>query len=824
MTDAYTLFKKPGSRLTTLLLLAAILIGAFGARTWGAYDYIFANPDEIKLLGVDSLFHLRHAKYTLVHYPEIQRMDIGASYPDVRQNHATGLFGFAISSVALMLYGSDASLNDIAAVAVWFTPLLAVIAYLLLFILVRQLTNTSVGLLATLFFLLYPGKSLDRSVLGFVDHHAAEFCLSLAIAIGMVFLLRVTREQRQGTLWKPILLAALPLVILIYTWQGAALVVLLINIAFFAYWSVLQARAEQISEVTKASALYGLVLLLSLWFVPGNQVFLAIGAVMLIVGAWCYSRIQQYLALRFSAAAVAGIIFILVLFVAAIVACFTELGLLLVSLVLSESTNFIHEESTVSSAKFIEQFGVVGIVAIAGLVLLPVMVCKRRLSPETIVPVTLGGCWLLIWYLSGDFDYAVPPFIAVLASLTCYSFWLLLEKTVSGKSVVTSVCIKVVVLVLGFAFLILPVYPFKALSLPWVEESKLQAMTIYHQAWYRSLTWLEQHSPQPARTPLSHPDSPVVAADSEQSDYGIMVAWDYGNLVASHGNRIPVWSSLPSNYIPRWLLAQSEQESLEVLSERFTNERTIRYVIVDKDTYGPLIHAKSKFTDKPVEAVRHGEINVNGKQVPYITLDNTHKNSMIARLYANDGSELSHYRMVYESSAQTYSTGFLQLSGTGDKLNYTFVPKTFPIDTPDELQRYQQWTKVDVVDTGNGYLYNGQIHSTIKIFEIVRGTIIKGQAGPGDQIQARLSLRSKTTGRQFMFNRTAIADGQGNFEFAVPYSTEQSLSDSDIIAEGDYQLWVRPKGTDSFSLKATMTVPESSFKDRKLLFTPELYQ
>lgn len=821
MTDAYTLFKKPGSRLTTLLLLAAILIGAFGARTWGAYDYIFANPDEIKLLGVDSLFHLRHAKYTLVHYPEIQRMDIGASYPDVRQNHATGLFGFAISSVALLLYGSEASLNDIARVAVWFTPILAVIAYLLLFILVRQLINTPTALLAALFFLLYPGKSLDRSVLGFVDHHAAEYCLSLAIVIGMVFLLRSAREHRQGTQWKPICLAALPLIMLIYTWQGAALVVLLINIAFFAYWSVIQARSEQISAITKASALYGLILLLSLWFVPGNQFFLAIGAVMLIVGAWCYPRIQQYLALRFSPVVVAGIIIILVLLLAVITVYFTELGLLLVSVVLSESTNFIFEESTVTSTKFINQFGVVGILAVAGLVLLPVMIYKRKLPSETVIPITIGVNWLLLWYLSGDFDYAVPAFIAFLASLTCYSIWLLLKKVVLRKAALTKVFTNALVLVLGLVCLILPIYPFKVLSLPWIEESKLQAMTIYHQAWYRSLAWFEQHSPQPARAPVSIRGEYYDSTNSEQEDYGVMVAWDYGNLVALYGNRIPVWSSLPSNYIPRWLLAQSEQESLEVLSERFTNERTIRYVIVDKDTYGPLIHAKSKFTDKPVEVVRHGKVNVNGKQVPYITMDNTHKNSMIARLYANDGEELSHYRMVYESSEQTYSAGFLQLSGTGDEVSYTFVPKTFPIDTPDELERYQQWTKVDVVDTGNGYLYNGQIHSTIKIFEIVKGTVIKGQAGSGDQIQARLSLRSKTTGRQFNFTRTAQADEQGKFEFIVPYSTEQTLSDSDIIAEGDYQLWVRPKGTETFSLQATMTVPEPSFKDRKFLFTPK---
>lgn len=805
-----------------LIGLLLVLVVAMGARTWVAYEHVFANPDEVKLLGVDSFFHLRHAKYTLNNYPDIQRFDIGASYPHGRQNDATGLFGFTISTAALLAYGKDATLNDIATIAAWFTPILALLAYVLLFLLVRQLITPPFALIAVVIFLLYPGKSLDRSVLGFVDHHVVEYCLVLAIIIGLISMLKTAREKPLKAGWKSASLAALPLALIVYTWQGAALFIVVVNIALFAYWTLTVAKEEQVTPFTQVSMRYGVALLLMLLMSASGLMLLVAGSVILILGAWSYSFGVQWLITRYTPIFIAMTISLFVIIVAVLALQLTPVGELVTNLVLSDSTNFIHEESSVTFDLFLNQFGVAGFLAAVGFAVSLALIWKNKLPKETIIPSTIGAIWLVLWWRSDDLGYMVPMFVAYYASITLYVIWQFVNNPflVKSKAIITGV--KTAVITLTVAAFILPIYPFKVVSLPWISQSKVLSMTFYSKAWYSSLDWLQEYSPLPARTPLKNNNASLSPVISELEDYGVMTSWDFGNIVASHGNRIPVWSAFPSSYTARWWLAQNEQESLKLLSETYVDDRAIRYVIVDKDTYGPLIHSKSKFINNPITTKKQGEFIVNGVHVPRITLHTTYTNSMISRLYANDGIELSHYRLVYESSEQTYSAGLLTMDEQGGKVKYNYTPKTFPIENADDLKRYSKWLKADVVDIGQGYLYNHQIQSTIKIFEVVKGIQINGHAQPGDTVQARLTLSSQTTGRQFKYRRSAIVDKQGKFQLTVPYSTDRKLPNSDIVAKDNYEIWIRAKDHPEFILTAKVQVPEASFKERKLMLEKQV--
>ena len=792
-----------GFRWYVVVLLLFAAIAAFGARTWNAYDYVFDNGDNIRLLGVDSLFHIRHAKYTLENYPKILRKDTGASYPDARQNDASGLFGVAISSLTLLAYGEKASINELAKVSVWLTPALSTITCLFLFLLVRLLSNNSIGIIAVCFFVLYPGKSLDRSILGFIDHHAAEYCLSLAISLGIAVLFRRIRQGKHQISWKRSIFSALPLVLLIYTWQGAPLVLFLVNIVFFIYWCFALAKGYALKPIAYASFQYGILILCSSFFVAGSSTLLVIGSIALAIGGLCFWQLQTISVIaswkRFASA------FLVISAALTLILIFqcTGMGKFFYNLVFEQSKNYIFEEAVASVQTFFYLFGIVGALAILSALITPVMIWKDQLPDEAIVPTVFGVTWFCIWWMSGDFDYLVPCYVAVFAALFVYMFSCYIRRETR--------------LVFFFScgiLLIAPIYPLKVVSLPWVEQSKLVGMTIYSNAWYESAAWLKNNTPEPARTPLT--DSSNEDPENKKHDYGVIAAWDFGNVIASHGNRIPVWSGLPSSYIPKWLLAQDEQMSLSVLAERTTSDKEIRYAIVDSQTYGPLIHAKSKFIDTPIQAIKHGQVNVDGKIVPLVKLDQTHSSSIITKLYAEDGVELSHYRLVYESADKTYNAGFVQLNSGLQFNQFNYAPKSLAIKNDREYERYQSWTKASVVTIDHGYLLDGQIHSTIKVFEIVKGITVKGQAQPKDIIQARLELESKTTGRRFVYQRTAQADAEGDFELVVPYPTDRNVKYSDIVALGDYELWVKSKGASQFVLRANIHAPETTFEERKL--------
>jgi asparagine N-glycosylation enzyme membrane subunit Stt3 len=195
--------KKPSLSATrSLIALLVLLVLAFTARSWVAYDYVFAQPDTTRLLGVDPFFHLRQSHYILNHYPHIQRHDDGTHFPvGLSSNaNATGLFDIAIATVALVIYGADATINEVAAVAAWFVPVLSLLSGVSLYLLGKVLIGRSAGLVALCGFFLFPGQELDRSILGFADHHSAEAFLAIAIALGLVYLFKQERQSSPTSL------------------------------------------------------------------------------------------------------------------------------------------------------------------------------------------------------------------------------------------------------------------------------------------------------------------------------------------------------------------------------------------------------------------------------------------------------------------------------------------------------------------------------------------------------------------------------------------------------------------------------------------------
>ena len=83
----------------------------------------------------------------------------------------------------------------------------------------------------------------------------------------------------------------------------------------------------------------------------------------------------------------------------------------------------------------------------------------------------------------------------------------------------------------------------------------------------------------------------------------------------------------------------------------------------------------------------------------------------------------------------------------------------------------EEISKKRTAEIAGGFLYGGEIHSTIKIFEQVPGAKVTGKAAPGQQVHARITMRVATTQRQFEFHNQVQADAEGWFTHTIPYHT-----------------------------------------------------
>ncbi|MCJ8268079.1 MAG: hypothetical protein MJK04_01625 [Psychrosphaera sp.] len=765
-------------RVGSIGVLLMLLILAFGARSWVPYQYVFAQPEQTRLLGVDPFFHLRQSKTILDQFPHIDRWDHGTHFPKGIPNDATGLFDVAIAAATIIVYGPNATINEVATVAAWFSPILALLACICLYLLASSLLGRGAGLVAVACYILYPGDALDRTLLGFADHHSAEAFLALAITLGLVQLFK--RNNRPW--WQPAFICASPFIALAYTWKGAALFMPITGFCLLLYCTFALATGVAPKHLAQAIIRYGLALLMAfialhfIWpelalFTTG-MIWLSAGAAGIALGGWGYLSLLRFFSQKYPRTAVAFGGFFVVITLVGLILLLTPIGQKIAKVMFGARDALILEQSVVTTKAYFELLGSVGLLALPGLVIGLWMAFKKRWPLEVIFPIGMAGMWLSLWWQTGDFDYTVVAFIAFGAMLTLYAVLERLNVNLSGGAITVA----------AVAVLILPIYPFKWSVTPWIDQAKLSSLIIYEDAWYQATNWMREHTPQ-------------------QQDYGVMSSWEFGNIIAAYDSGTPMWSRFASSKVPKWTFAQSEQQSLQWLcpkcakDKKGLNHQQVKYAVVDAKTYGPYFYAKTQYVKMPISTVQNGHFDVKGKPVPHINFGKFRENSMINRLYGKNGNELSHYRLVFESSALSYNAAFLQLFDQG---KYDYRLHVLPINSPQEKQQYSRWVKADVVTTSDGYLYDDQIESSIKIFEIVPGETISGTTEPGATVQARLELTSTNNPRTLRYTRTGVADKNGQYSLIVPYPTGPADSSTSVVAEQPYQVFIQLPGEGGF--------------------------
>ena len=176
-----------------MVMLVAILAIAAGLRVWAPWDDVLGTPSgtggRINFLETDAWYHVRLAESQVRNFPHRVTTDPFAA-PDGQYVAVAPLLDASIATVAFITGGRNASTEHIEQVAAFAPAITGVLAVLAVWALATVAFDRRAGLIAGLLAAVLPGHFLDRTLIGFVDHHALEVLLSFTtlacIAYGTV--------------------------------------------------------------------------------------------------------------------------------------------------------------------------------------------------------------------------------------------------------------------------------------------------------------------------------------------------------------------------------------------------------------------------------------------------------------------------------------------------------------------------------------------------------------------------------------------------------------------------------------------------------------
>jgi oligosaccharyl transferase (archaeosortase A-associated) len=159
-------------------MVAIILVVAAAVRVWAPWDEVFGSA-RVNFLETDAWYHLRLAESQVRNFPHRVTVDPYAA-PDGQYVAVAPLLDAVIATAAFVSGGRHASTRHIEQVAAWVPAVAGVLAVLAVWALATIAFDRRAGVIAGLLAAILPGHFLDRTLIGFVDHHALEVLLAFA--------------------------------------------------------------------------------------------------------------------------------------------------------------------------------------------------------------------------------------------------------------------------------------------------------------------------------------------------------------------------------------------------------------------------------------------------------------------------------------------------------------------------------------------------------------------------------------------------------------------------------------------------------------------
>ncbi len=173
--------------------LTAIVALTLFLRIWGPWTAVFAGP-RVNFLDNDGWYHVRLVENQVRNFPHHLTTDPYAAL-DGSYIPVAPLFDTLVSTAVVITHGRSAPTAYIERVAAMAPPVMGAFAVIAVWLLAARAFDRRAGLIAALLAAFLPGHFLDRTLLGFTDHHALEAWLAIAVLASMAS--RISRDTAE---------------------------------------------------------------------------------------------------------------------------------------------------------------------------------------------------------------------------------------------------------------------------------------------------------------------------------------------------------------------------------------------------------------------------------------------------------------------------------------------------------------------------------------------------------------------------------------------------------------------------------------------------
>ncbi|HIH44612.1 MAG TPA: oligosaccharyl transferase, archaeosortase A system-associated, partial [Candidatus Methanoperedenaceae archaeon] len=182
-------------------LLAFIFILSLYIRAVLPYDTIFVG-NIVAFASDDAVYQMRLVENTIKTFPQRISYDPWTYYPYGSSIHFGPLMSQMIAALAIIegfiFDGGAPSQRTIDVVGAYFPAVMGALVVFPTYLIARNLSNRFGGLLSAFMIAVLPGQFLQRSLLGFTDHHVLETLFSTLTIAFFIVAVKKARDSGAG--------------------------------------------------------------------------------------------------------------------------------------------------------------------------------------------------------------------------------------------------------------------------------------------------------------------------------------------------------------------------------------------------------------------------------------------------------------------------------------------------------------------------------------------------------------------------------------------------------------------------------------------------
>jgi oligosaccharyl transferase (archaeosortase A-associated) len=766
------------SHLVVGIFLAVFFGVALYLRVALPYDKVFVG-DWIKVTGVDGNFFMRIVDNLVHNFPHLMAFDPYYIYPGGSAISSINFWPRLIATFSWLIGLGSPSQHTIDVVGVYFPAVLGALTMIPVYFIGKTLFNRWAGLIAAGLVAILPGEFLGRSILGFTDYHVAEVFFTTLAMLFLILSAKAARDNqltienlRQGK-WRAItrplvysLLAGVFLGIYFLTWPGALLFLFIIFSYFVIQFIIDHLKGRSTEYLCFVSTIVFLIALLL--FLPSSPTRIVLASfsiailIPIIMTAFSYFMTKHNMKPIIYPAIILGLglISLAILRIASPSLLHSMIGRLYIfkwpiGTTVLEMQPLLFPGGSFSWSLAWGNFTTGFFLSFISIVILTYLVVKRGDTEKTAFVV-----WSLIMLAATLAMRRFAYYLAVnVALLTGYLSWLVLdfsgfkklatkpdtkseEHTKKNKVKKRERSISVTSII-GMSFATLVV--FFGVFFPNIGDAVNTAKQVSFaptNAWYESLTWLRNNTPDPFGNPDYYYEPykkppPGESYKYPETAYGVTAWWDYGYWVTRIGRRIPTSNPGTGARGEQYFFTAQDEASADEELDKLGS----KYVIIDNSittAIGGKFHALATLSgNSPDDYFGIYYQPSDNKLQPVLLFYPEYYRSLVIRLYNFDGAQVSPksttviayqekktpegqaYKQITDAKkfnsyeeAQTYIAS--QTSG-----NYSIVSAD-PFASPVPLSALEHYklvysSKGTVTDTTTG-----KVSSEEKVFEYIK--------------------------------------------------------------------------------------------------------